>query len=350
MTDLAASSEHVRIPGITIDAHRVGFGTYHLLEKINASEALDAFGAAFEAGINLIDTSDNYGTELAIGRAVSAGILPRDEVIIATKTGLGTTLHEQRAWTQQGRRYNTSPDRIRRQVENSLRVLGDDVGYIDLYQLHVHDPEIEPIEHAEVMAELMETGTIRAWGVSNYDNADLNKLLVTCDRHGIPRPATSQPYCNLLQPTSLEEVDFASQEGLVVLAHSPLLKGVLTENGVSAVISDFQARNERGNEHELRVMEAVAGQLQGLVELSVVARAEGRSLAQVALAWVLQNTGVVALTAPTNPNYLTDAIDAANLKLSKNMEAAITSLHSDLDSLQILHSVLHEIIRPIKGY
>src|SRR5690606_27111240 len=119
------------IAGIDVPAFRIGYGTYHLLDKMNASEAIDSFGEAYQSGINLYDTSDNYGTELAIGRAVSAGVLPRDRVIIATKTGLGTTLREQTSWNEAGRRYNTDPDRIRRQVDNSLRVLGDDVGVID---------------------------------------------------------------------------------------------------------------------------------------------------------------------------------------------------------------------------
>lgn len=225
---MSLETEPVQIGDISVAAARLGYGTYHLLDKINASQALDSFAEAFEVGINLFDSSDNYGTKSIIGRAVSAGILPRDEVIIATKTGLATTLPEQRQMKElSGAGHDTTTQRVRAQIDNSLRVLGDDVGCIDLYQLHVPDERVSHEEHAELMSELIESGKIVEYGLSNYSKEQLEQFLAACDDRGLRRPAAIQPYFNMLAAKSIPEVGLAQDEGIVVLAHSPLLKGAL---------------------------------------------------------------------------------------------------------------------------
>jgi len=328
----------------------IGFGTYHLGDKLNASDALDAFGAAHQAGIVLFDTSDNYGTELVIGRAVSAGVLPRDEVIIATKTGLGTTMGEQKAWTAAERRQNTDPDRVRKQVDNSLRVLGDDVGPIDIYQLHVHDPLVPPEAHAELMTELIEAGKIRSWGVSNYSIDELGELLEACDSCGLVRPVTSQPFYNMLSLDGQANVDFARDEGLVVLGHSPLVKSALTDARLTQLLGFIEERNREGNHEEKEAIDIMRPTMERMQAIAEVAAEHGRPLAQLAIAWTLREPGVITLTTPTNPSYLEDALAATRWHLDPELLAQIDEMRADTESLNVFRGVVHNLVRDFRGY
>lgn len=349
---IEAHPQTTSIPGIEPPVFRIGFGTYHLLDKVNASQAIDSFGAAFEAGVNLFDTSDNYGTELAIGRAVSAGVLPRDQVIITTKTGLGTTAFEQGEWTSSGRRQNTDPDRIRRQVDSSLLIFGDDVGPIDIYQLHVRDTEVEHAQHAEVMAELIDAGKIRAWGVSNYSNEDLTALLRACDEHGLPRPVTSQPFHNILDADSPSQTQLAKEEGLVVLAHSPLLKGVLAYSRLRLIMKVLHDAYRGDDEQSKAIALQVIPVGMHLEQLTWMAGKRDQTLATVALAWVLQDPNVVALTTPTNKQYLEEATAALDLDIDTDWEIKrdIEGLRSDTEALEQFQGVAHNLVRQIRRY
>lgn len=342
--------EHISIPGIEPEVYRIGYGTYHLLDKLNASQALDSFGEAFDSGINLFDTSDNYGTELVLGRAVSLGILPRDEVVIATKTGLGTTVTEQKSWNEQKRRANTEPTRIKNQVENSLRVLGTDVGIIDIYQLHVRDDNVEHIAHAEVMAELIDKQKIKAWGVSNYSNQELQELIEVCDNNKLPRPVTSQPFHNLLDSSSENKIDLAANLGIITLAHSPLLKGVLTDKRSKQLINAFNNITEEGSEKDKLIVEEISPTTEKLSKLIQEVRDSGTNLARVAIAWTLRNPNVISLTAATNDQYLKDAIEALYLDFSPEIEAKIDDLRSDSEALDYFQKVTHGLIRQIRQY
>lgn len=344
------SRNTVNIPGIDVPAFRVGYGTYHLMDKMNASEAIDSLGQAFEAGINLYDTSDNYGTELVIGRAVSAGVLPRDEVIIATKTGLGTTATEQRQWKESGRDYNTEPDRIRRQVDNSLMLLGDDVGIIDIYQLHVRDPRVDHLSHAEVMQELIEEGKIRSWGVSNYSLDDLRDLIMTCKENELTLPSTTQPFHSLLEYKSAKQIDLAKSMGIVVLSHSPLVKGVLTDNRLKQVVNYLEGVRSEGSDKDKAIVDNLEPITRQVVELSRLARMKRINLAKLALAWTLRDPELITLTTPTNGKYLTEALEAMDMEIDEETDSAIDKLHSDKETLELFRAVTNDIVRRIRRY
>lgn len=335
--------EPIRIEGIANPVFPIALGTYHLLDKMNAYQAIEALEHAALAGINLLDTSDNYQTETVIGRALSAGALRRQKIIIATKTGLGTTAREQQAWQQEQRPANTDPARVRQQVEQSLFLL--DVDYIDLYQLHAYDPQVPPEAHAELMAELLETGRIKAWGVSGYGAAELRALLQACDDQHLPRPVTSQPFYNLASTYQTDAVDLAHQEGLTVLAHSPLLKRGLTDRGLQLLNQDVHQRitavppDESVNTAHL---EEVIDQLHSIAAL---ARARNRNLAQVALAWLVQKPNTVVLTTPTNPDYLDQALQAAEWHLDQEIITAINQLRSDQAALTTFQNYAHALMR-----
>lgn len=338
--------EQVPLGDTGMSVSSVGFGTYHLREKIGPSAAIDAMGAAFEAGINLFDTSDNYGTEELIGIAVREGILPRDEVVIATKTGLATSLEEHLAWQAEGRRIDTSPERIRTQAEKSLRLLGDDVGVIDLYQLHGRGAWGSST--ASVMNELIAEGKIRAYGVSNYSIDDLADLLCACEEEGLAKPVASQPFANAIHGFDDEEAAFmARQDGMTILAHSPLHKGMLSEAMIGEVdetIEAWEARGESGK--ELADLKEGMDILRGLSERAADA---GHNLARLGIAWVAMLPDTVVLSSPTSSSRLDDVCEGANWSLDGETLDAISNAQARFKELNFDNMTLN-LMRSLKIY
>jgi len=326
-----------------IEASVMGYGTYHLLDKMDPKDAVDSMGRAYEAGIILFDTSDNYlGPELVIGRAVRDGVLPRDDVVIATKTGIPASYYD----AVERRDGGTSPERIKRQVEKSLWALGDEVGVIDLYQLHVPDDTVEPAAHAETMAELIEAGKIRSYGVSNYSAQQLTSLLEACNSRGLPRPVSIQNIHTILTDYGDEPaLELARQQGLTVLAHSPLLKGGLTEGGVS-FLSEIVAEKEKqfhetpseDAQNELAVWQH---DLNALKDISEYVQSRGLTLAEFALGWLASQEATVVVTAVTKPEYVSAAVTAARAEFSEADETFVQSLRDDGVFRSVAGRLLH---------
>ncbi|MEM6997384.1 MAG: aldo/keto reductase [Patescibacteria group bacterium] len=336
----------VQIGEIQVPSSVIGYGTYHLADKLDTHDAITSFTKAYGAGINHFDTSDNYGTELHLGRAVSFGVFPREEVIIATKTGLGTTAKQQGEWNRSGRRYNTDPDRVRRHVDRSLEVMGSDVGYIDLYYLHAFDPNVESVDHAQLMLELKAAGKIIEYGLSNYTGEQLELFLETCDRHDLPRPAAIQPAYNLVYP-DLGDIQLAQEEGIAVMAHSPLLKGALTTKLVSRIRA------------ELRGIDAQRGSLANIGQLisdrlhylDLDCQASGHNLARLAISWLVRQEGVVALCTPTNDLYLEDCLAGEVWDYTADPQIAfqLRALQAN-PSLDEYTDMMQKVTRQLRGY
>ena len=300
----------VRLGYSDIVVSSVGFGTYHLRDKIGSSEGIDAMGAAFEAGINLYDTSDNYGTEELIGLAVREGVLPREEVIIATKTGLATSVEEANDFGRRKRHVDTSPERIEAQVEKSLRMLGEDVGIIDLYQLHSYDPSVPADAIAVTMDKLIRQGKIRAYGMSNYPVEAIEDLMQACDQYETAYPITSQLFANIIEGYESLPTQADQNGGITTLAHSPLHKGALTHKSIVEMASLVQERKAQAifDPDNFRNIDLGLGYLG---ELHNKALANGHTLARLALAWVLDHPDTVVLSSPTSEARLEDVKAAA---------------------------------------
>lgn len=178
--------------------------------------------SALELGMNLIDTADIYGfqgddrgfgaSESLLGEVLRSAPGLRDRMVLATKGGIVP-----------GVPYDSSPAYLARACEASLRRLGTDV--IDLYQIHRPDPFTHPADVAEALTRLVETGKVRAVGVSNYPDHMIEVL------HPLVRVpfVTTQPEYSVgrLDPLLSGSLDQAMRLGLVPLAWSPLAGGRL---------------------------------------------------------------------------------------------------------------------------
>jgi aryl-alcohol dehydrogenase-like predicted oxidoreductase len=294
----------------------IGYGTYHLLDKLDPYTAIQSLGVAFEAGINFFDTSDNYGTELAIGKAVSEGVLRRDEIVIATKTGLATSASEAIEWGK-AKSQDTHPGRIREQVEKSLWLLGDDVGRIDLFQLHVYDPTVGALDVAITMSELIDEDKIVEYGVSNYPLDALVELRQAAASNGLAQPACIQPFHNALSSFGNQDIiDFARAEGMTVLAHSPLHKGALTDHGVDMLDELIdQVTKENSETTDQTLLELLRDGTDDLKKLKEYAASCDISLATLCMGWLVMQEETIVLTSCTTSEYVTDAVAANKVNI-----------------------------------
>ncbi len=264
---------------------------------------------AAEAGLNFIDTADNY-SQWVPGHCggESEGILgrwfarsgKRDKVILATKVGkpagLGTP--------------SLSRAYISRAVDASLKRLRTD--YIDLYQAHTDDRATPLAETLEAFAEVLRSGKARAIGASNYDASRLREALRLSRECGLPRYETLQPEYNLLERQEYEEnlEDLSVKEHLGVITYFSLASGFLT--GKYRSEADLHI-SQRG-----RVVKKYlnARGLRILAVLDDVAAEYGSTPASVSLAWLMARPSVTApIVSVTSPGQLDDLIKACHLRL-----------------------------------
>lgn len=314
-----------------LEVSTVGFGTYKLGIKPSASEALDLLGHAFDAGVNLFDTSDNYpGAEMLLARAIADGTLPRDDIVISDKTGFAGPEYEHYEFVARGVRQDLSPERIRRKVDDSLRVLG--VDEIDLYQVHVYDPAVEPIAIVRVMNDLIGLGKIRHWGVSNYNNAqDLVDIYEAAKDADLQGPITLQNGYNVFNARNSWAVPVARDLGMTVLAFSPLQRGAVSERlfeavphfrelaGMSIDEPDLTDEVREDIEHARQQLPVI----EGLRPMQAYGDELGANMQRLAIAWLMHQPATIPLLGTYKQEHFDDLIQAVDLQIPQEGLALI---------------------------
>ena len=197
----------------------VGLGTNNFGARCDYEQSLAVIDAAIEAGITLFDTADIYGqgtSEDFIGRALEGR---RDRVVLATK--FGKPMDEHPAERRGSRDY------IRWAVEGSLRRLRTDV--IDVYQMHEPD-EGTPIEDTlAALHELVQEGTLRHIGSSNYSAAQIEAADRVAYERGLKRFVAAQNHYSLVErEVEAEILPVCARLGIGMLPFFPLASGLLT--------------------------------------------------------------------------------------------------------------------------
>jgi aryl-alcohol dehydrogenase-like predicted oxidoreductase len=269
---------------------------------------------AWEAGINFFDTADVYSygqSEIVLGQALKDCGLDRDSVIIATKVRSAMT----EAATQGTGDVNNvglSRQHIMAAVENSLRRLQTD--YIDLYQVHGWDV-LTPIEETlRALDDLVRQGKVRYIGCSNWSARHLMKAVCLSRANRWAQFVSLQAYYSLVgRDLEHELLPLCREEGLGVLPWSPLSGGFLSGKYTRENPSPEGARRS-GFQFppidEARGFDAVEA-------LARIAKEKGASVAQVALAWLLAQSGVTSVIIGANKSsQLEDNLKAAELQLS----------------------------------
>lgn len=312
--------EYQAIPGMDLQASRIGIGTWAvggwMWGGTDEEAAVRAIRAGLDQGVNLIDTAPVYGfgrSEEIVGRAV-AEHGGRDRLILATKVALN--------WTDDGQPFRDGrPERIRREVEDSLRRLGTD--YIDLYQVHWPDPEPPIEETAATLAALREEGKIRALGVSNHSPEQMDRFRAAAPLH------TDQPPYNLFERQAEADVlPYVREHGMGTLTYGALCRGLLTGKlGPDADFPGDDLRNVDPKFQEPRYAQYLAA----VRRLDEFAREHyGRTVLELAIRWVLDRPGVTtALWGLRRPEQAEPIPGVFGWHLEEDAQQAIEDILSE---------------------
>ena len=232
----------------------LGFGTGAMTGGMSA----EAVAAALRTGYRHIDTARKYGTEHEVGEAMHASGIPRQEIFLTTKVS-----HE-----------NLRADDFARSVDESLAALK--VDYVDLLLVHWPNPAIALAETMPALAKAKRQGLARHIGVANFNIALLDQAVALCPEPLVALQAEYHPYLD--QSKLLGAV---RRHKLVFIAYCPLARGRLFGDPV----------------------------------LDEIAEKRGRSVAQVALRWLLQQD-VAAIPFSSKPERIADNFDVFDFALS----------------------------------
>jgi 2,5-diketo-D-gluconate reductase A len=246
-----------------VEIPQLGFGVFQIPLEQTEQAVIDALAAGYRS----LDTAASYGNEEAVGRAIKASGVPRDELFITTKI-----------WVQE------SEEQAKRAFEKSLGRLGLD--YLDLYL--IHQPFGDYYSSWRVMSELNRQGTVRAIGVSNF----FPDRLVDLINHTEVVPAIDQVECHPFFQRAKDE-EFMQEHGVQIESWGPFAEG----------------RNNLFSDPTLTEIRAV----------------HGKSVAQVVLRWLIQRS-VVVVQKSVRPERMRENIDIFDFELTDDEMARIAKL------------------------
>jgi aryl-alcohol dehydrogenase-like predicted oxidoreductase len=267
--------------------------------------------AAFEAGINFIDTANVYGrgaAETLLGEVLSGH--DRSSYVLATK------VYFQMSDTDRG----LSAEQIHKQIDASLGRLRTD--YVDLYQCHRYDEDTPLEETMGALTEVVQAGKARHIGFSEWPAERIEASLALPD---MARWVSSQPqYSMLWRAPEAEVIPLCEREGISQIVWSPLAQGVLTGKyrPGEPPPPDSRAASDSmggfiGRLTEDRVLEAVQ-------RLERVTEQAGLSMPELALAWVLRQSNVAsAIVGASRPEQVHANASASGITLSADTLAAV---------------------------
>ena len=247
-----------------VDIPAPGFGTSAMLSATTPEN----IAAALKAGYRHIDTARKYGSEQAVGEGIRASGVPRADIFLVTKVS-----HE----------YLRADD-FARSVDDSLKAL--QVNYVDLLMVHWPNPEIPLAETMPALAKAKRQGLARQVGVANFNIALLDQALKLCPEPLVALQAEYHPY---LDQSKLRNA--VRQRGLAFIAYCPLGRGRLFSDPV----------------------------------LGEIAAKRGRSLAQIALRWSIQQ-GIIPIPRSSDPRRLAENFQVFDFTLDDDEMARISAL------------------------
>jgi diketogulonate reductase-like aldo/keto reductase len=246
---------------------QVGFGTY----RMGGYECFDAVQQALDAGYRHIDTAMAYENEAVVGRAIEVSEVDRDQVFLTTKI--------------KGYPEFVEYDRLLEEAQGCLDRLGTD--YIDLLLIHWWNPVADMEETFAAMDRLVDEGKVGSIGVSNFWVDQLQKAVSVSDAPIITNQIEYHPYWD-----NSDIVRFCQENDILVTAYSPLAEGRVANDDV----------------------------------LSEIGSRYGKSPAQVAIKWLIQQENVITIPKTVTPAYIRGNIDVFDFELSDHETERISEL------------------------
>jgi aryl-alcohol dehydrogenase-like predicted oxidoreductase len=308
--------EYKRLGASGLEVSPICLGTMMFGVRTEAAEAQRIIDAAFDAGVNFIDTADAYGkgaAERIVGAAIRA---ERRRWIVASKVFNPMT----------GRPHDGGLSRrwILQACADSLERLSTD--YIDIYYLHRDDADTPLPETIGAIGDLIRSGSVRYLGLSNFRGWRVAEVVAECEAQGVPSPVVCQPHYNLLsRGPEVEILPACNYFGIGVAPYSPIARGVLTgKYRAGAVPDDSRAarKDKRMLETDFRPESVAIAE-----KLEAHAAKTGRTLTQFALAWLWANPIVSSIVAgPRTLAQWQDYVSAIGTRWDDEDEALVDSL------------------------
>jgi aryl-alcohol dehydrogenase-like predicted oxidoreductase len=294
----------------------VGLGCNNFGRRIDEAAARAVVDAAFEHGITLFDTADTYGQGLSeefLGRALGSR---RDQVVIATKFGMGdgTTLPK-----------GASAASVAEGVEGSLRRLGTD--HIDLYQLHAPDDTTPIDETLTALDRLVRDGKVREIGCSNFDGDRLDAAASAAVKAGTTPFASVQNELSVLRRRGERDLlDACERHDIAILPYFPLASGMLTgkyqrgedpPTGTRLAGMPAEGRERALSDRRFDVVE----------QLDAFARGHDHTLLELAMSWLAGLPHLASVIAgATKPDQVRGNAASVSWKMTDEERAEIDEI------------------------
>jgi 2,5-diketo-D-gluconate reductase B len=256
----------IKTNGIEIPG--LGFGTF----RMPGGESQPVVESAIALGFRHIDTAAMYENETGVGAAIAASGVKRGELFVTTKV-----------WHDQ-----LSPDALDRAFEISLGKLRLD--YVDLYMIHWPSRDMDMAATLEALMELRERGLTRAIGVCNFNLPMIRRAV---EEIGAPIACHQVEYHPFLSQAPM--LAYLSSKAIPLTAYAPLAQGRAAKDAT----------------------------------LATIGRKHGATAAQVAIAWLLDQQGVIAIPKAGRPESQKANLDALGISLDNEDRAAIAALPKD---------------------
>jgi aryl-alcohol dehydrogenase-like predicted oxidoreductase len=309
--------EKRRFGNTDLECSMLGFGTWEMSTTqyghIDVGEASTAVGAAIDSGITLFDTAEVYGpyhSEEILGKALGPR---RREIVLVTKVGF-----KYDAENKVSGRDSTRASVLAR-TEGCLKRLNTD--WIDLLLIHWPDHDTPLDETVGALEELKAAGKIRYYGVSNFTV----EMMEECERHG-HLAANQVGYHMFDRRMEAQVLPYCLKKGIGFMAYGTLGYGLLT--GAFTPDTTFESGDWRSNGKAFNLPlfegEHFARELRCVERMKELAARYGKSVAQLAIAWVLGHPAVsVALVGMRNRRELEENVAAVEWKLTAQDRAEI---------------------------
>ncbi|MFQ6605288.1 MAG: aldo/keto reductase [Fidelibacterota bacterium] len=306
--------EYTTLGHTGLQVSRLCLGTMQFGWSVDEVDSQRVLTAAYEAGINFIDTADIYSrwaegneggvAETIIGNWLHSQGIPRDQVVLATKVRgqMGDGVND----------AGLSRYHIMNSIDGSLQRLG--VDYIDIYQTHSVDPQTPIDETLRALDDLIHSGKVRYIGCSNYPAWRLMEALWISDKLNLHAFVSVQPNYSLVYRQSFEQETMAvcKKYGIGVIPYSPLAGGFLSGKYIRGQDLPDSVRSRAVQERYMtdqnwRTLKRVRG----------IAEHYQASVSQVSLAWLMNNPVITApIIGPRTLAQLEDNIGALDVALS----------------------------------
>lgn len=278
---------------------KISLGFWHNFGSVDSYErSREITHCAFDNGITHFDLANNYGpvngsAEETLGRLMDDDFRPyRDELFIATKAGYEMWDGPYGNW---GSRKS-----LMSSLDQSLKRMHLD--YVDLFYSHRYDPNTPLEETLQALVDIVRQGKALYIGISRWPLEALKFADKYLRERDVP-PLIYQGRLNMLDHTPQDEgiLDYCAEHGIGFISFSPLAQGLLTDRYLNGIPADSRMAKEHFLKHSMLTPELLAH----LKQLNSQATEQGKTLAEMALAWILQQKGVTSvLVGASSPEQL----------------------------------------------